>query len=343
MRSRREGSAARTWGVSAVIAGVVFVGIYLSLTNGMFDLSVADIVRTLLRLDKVREHDLVVLQFRLPRIVLAVLVGFALGMAGAVIQGVTRNGLADPGILGINAGAGMAVVLFMLVVQGTIKLTGWTGVMMRPLFGLIGGLLATLLIYFFARERGRLDPQRLILVGIAIATGFGAITMYMSLKMNASDFEMAVVWLSGSIYGANWKFVVTMLPWLIVIPPLLWHRARTLDVLQLGEGTASGLGLAVEREKKILLACSIGLVSASVAVSGSIGFVGLIAPHMARRLIGLRHRHILPVSGLIGSAMVVLGDWIGKTVFAPAELAAGIVISIIGVPYFVYLLLRARR
>lgn len=343
MRNLTFGSAARAWSVSAAIIAVTLVGIYLSLTNGMFDLSVTDILRTLLRLDKVREHDLVIFQLRLPRIVLALLVGGALGMAGAVIQGVTRNGLADPGILGINAGAGMAVVLFMFLIQGTIKLTGWAGVMMRPMFGLVGGLLATILIYIFANTRGKLDSQRLILVGIAIATGFSAITLFISLKMNSNDFEMAAVWLSGSIYSANWKFVVTMLPWLIAIPPLLWYRAGTLDLLQLGEETASGLGLQVEREKKILLLCSIGLVSASVAVSGSIGFVGLIAPHMARRLVGNRHRYVLPVSGLIGSAMVVIGDFIGKTVFAPAELAVGIVISIIGVPYFVYLLLRARR
>lgn len=343
MDKRVAVTAVKVWGVAAATIVVILTGVYLSLTNGMFDISALEVFKTLFRLGSVHEQDLVVFQFRLPRIVLAILVGAALGMAGAAIQGVTRNGLADPGILGINAGAGMSVVLFMFLVQGSIKLTGWAGVMIRPMFGLVGGLLATLLIYFFARERGRIDPQRLILVGIAIASGFGAITLYVSLKMNPNDFEMAVVWLAGSIYSANWKFVITMLPWLIIIPPILWMRSRSLDLLQLGEETATGVGVATEREKKIVLACSICLVSASVAVSGSVGFVGLIAPHMARRLIGLEHRYIMPISALIGAAMVVLGDFIGKTIFAPAELAVGIVISIIGVPYFVYLLLRARR
>lgn len=343
MDKRAASSIARAWIVAAVTIAVMLIGVYLSLTSGMFDISVLDVFRTLFNPGQVHEHDLVVFRFRLPRIVLAVLVGAALGIAGVVIQGVTRNGLADPGILGINAGAGMSVVLFMLLVQGSIKLTGWAGVMLRPMFGLIGGLLATILIYLFARERGKLDPQRLILVGIAIASGFGAITLYLSLKMNPNDYEMATVWLAGSIYSANWKFVVAMLPWLIMIPPILWLKARSLDVLQLGEEMAGGVGVATEREKKILLACTIGLVSASVAVSGSVGFVGLIAPHMARRLVGHSHRYILPISGLIGAAMVVLADYIGKTIFAPAELAVGIVISIIGVPYFVYLLLRAKR
>ncbi|GKU78148.1 iron ABC transporter permease [Paenibacillus sp. L3-i20] len=338
-----EHSNTRLWSVIAGSLLVTFIGAYLSLTNGMFDISVPEIVRTLLRIDSNKEHVLVVYQFRLPRIVLAALVGSALGMAGAVIQGVTRNGLADPGILGINAGAGMVVVLFMFLFQGQLKLSGWAAVMMMPMFGLAGGLLATVLIYLFAKDQGKLDPQRLLLVGIAVASGFGAVTLYVSLKMNPNDFEMATVWLAGSIYNANWKFVATMLPWLLILPPILWWKAKSLDLFQLGEHSATGLGVSVERVKKQMLLCSIGLVSASVAVSGSIGFVGLIAPHIARRLVGLRHRSILPVSGLIGAAMVVFGDFIGKTIFAPAELAVGIVISIIGVPYFVWLLIRSKK
>ncbi|MBW7475469.1 iron ABC transporter permease [Paenibacillus oenotherae] len=337
-----KSSGARFWIVVLSTLAVIAAAVYLSLTNGTFDMSVLEVVKTLLRLNPVPEHDLVVFEFRLPRIVLGGLIGIALGVAGSVIQGITRNGLADPGILGINAGAGMAVVLFMLLFQGQLNTTGWLAVMTMPMFGLVGGLAATATIYLFARSQGRLDPQRLILVGIAVASGFGAITMYVSLKMNPSDFEMAVVWLAGSIYSANWKFVVTMLPWLIVLVPVIWLRSHILDLFQLDDASVSSLGVAVEREKNILLLGSIGLVSASVAVSGSIGFVGLIAPHIARRLVGIQHKRLIPVSGLTGAAMVVTADFIGKTVFAPAQLAVGIVISIIGVPYFVYLLIRSK-
>ncbi|MFP3391593.1 FecCD family ABC transporter permease [Brevibacillus sp. SIMBA_040] len=337
-----KSSLKRLWTVLGIGLAIIFILVYLSVTNGTFDMTVLEVVKTLLRIDPVPDHDLVVFDFRLPRIVLGALVGFGLGIAGAVIQGVTRNGLADPAILGINAGAGLSVVLFMLLFQGKMNTTGWFAVMTMPMFGLVGGLLATALIYLFAKQHGRLDPQRLILVGIAISSGFGALTIYVSLKMNPQDFEMAVVWLAGSIYSANWKFVVTMLPWIIVLAPILCWRAPILDLFQLEEDSTKSLGVEVEREKKALLVGSIGLVAASVAVSGSIGFVGLIAPHMARRLVGLKHRHILPVSGVIGTAMVVAGDLIGKTIFAPAQLAAGIVISIIGVPYFIYLLMRSR-
>lgn len=332
--------------VPMVLAGgiaIVLAAIYFSLTNGTFNISIWEVFRTLFRIESDPDFDLVVFEFRLPRIVLGALVGFALGIAGAVIQGVTRNGLADPGILGINAGAGMAVVLFMFLFQGQLTITGWAGVMMMPLFGITGGLLATAAILMLAREGGKLDPQRLILVGIALASGFGAVTMYFSLKMNPKDYEMAVAWLAGSLHSANWKFVVTMLPWLVVLPPVIWLRSQVLDLFQLSEETVKSVGIATEREKKLLLLCSIGLVSASVAVSGSIGFVGLIAPHIAKQLVGLAHRHIIPISGIAGMAIVLVGDFIGRTIFAPAELAAGIVVSVIGVPYFVYLLSRMRK
>jgi iron complex transport system permease protein len=339
----RKGSSKRFVTVLAGTFAVIAAAVYFSITNGTFEMPVLDVFKTLLRLDPKHEYDLVVFEFRLPRIVLGGLVGFALGVAGNVIQGVTRNGLADPGILGINAGAGMAVVLFMLLLQGEMDTTGWFAVFAMPLFGVVGGLAATVVIYIFARNQGGLDPQRLILAGIAISSGFGAVTMYVSLKMNSQDFEMAAVWLAGSIYSANWKFVLMMLPWIVVLVPFLWMRAHLLDLFQLQELTVRGLGVSVEKERNRLLLGSIGLVSASVAVSGSIGFVGLIGPHIARRLVGLQHRQNLPVSGLVGAAMVIIGDFIGRTIFAPAELAVGIVISIIGVPYFVYLLIKARK
>ncbi|MFD1953594.1 FecCD family ABC transporter permease [Paenibacillus thailandensis] len=321
---------------------IILAAVYVSLTNGTFDMSVAEVVKTLLRIEPDPDHDLVVFEFRLPRIVLGAAVGYALGIAGAVIQGVTRNGLADPGILGINAGAGTAVVLFMFLFQGSLHTTGWAAVMTMPMFGLAGGLAALAAIYRFARKDGRLDPQRFVLVGIAVTSGFGAVTLFVSLKMSPQDYESAAVWLAGSIYGADWKLVAATLPWMLVLPPVIWRSAKALDVFQLGEDSATGRGAQVEKEKKLLLLCSAGLVAASVAVSGSVAFVGLIAPHMARRLVGLSHRSIIPASGLIGIAMVVIGDWIGRTAFAPAQLAVGIVISIIGVPYFVYLLMRSR-
>ncbi|MFD1139098.1 FecCD family ABC transporter permease [Paenibacillus urinalis] len=332
----------KRWTVVTVSLFIILAASYISVTNGTFDMTVAEVIKTLLRIDPTPEHDLVIFDFRLPRIVIAVLLGLGLGVAGAVIQGIVRNPLADPGMLGINAGAGSAVVLFMFLFQGTITGASFGSIMLMPLFGLVGGLIAAAFILLFTMDKGRLDSQRLILVGIAVSSGFSALTLYVSLKMNPSDFEMATVWLSGSIYNANWQFILAMLPWLIILIPLIWSKSLVLDVMQLEELSALGAGVRVHRERLWLLLFSVGIVSACVAVSGSVGFVGLIAPHIARRLVGIKHRHVIPVSGLIGMAMVVVGDLIGKSIFAPAELPVGIVISIIGVPYFVYLLFKTR-
>jgi len=319
---------------------------YLHLTNGVFDMSIVDVLKTLLRVDSNVNYDLVIFEFRLPRIVIAGLVGVGLSIAGVVLQGITRNGLADPGILGINAGAGAAVVIFMFFFQVRLvdaDIHSWLSVLMMPVFGFAGGAVAAALIFIFAMKNRYLDMQRLILTGIAINSGFGALSMYLSLKMNEKDYESAAVWMAGSIYNANWIFIVSMLPWVIILGIYLYKKAYLLDYFQLEEGSITSLGIEVEKEKIKLLLASVGLVSACVSVSGSIGFIGLMAPHIAKQLVGIRHQYVLPVSALIGATLLIIADFIGKTVFAPAELAVGIVVSIIGIPYFLYLLVKAKE
>ncbi|WP_019637890.1 FecCD family ABC transporter permease [Paenibacillus fonticola] len=330
-------------------AGVFMIGLalvlataYISLTNGTFDIGIRDVVRTLLRIHPQPDHDLVIFEFRLPRIVIALLVGAGLGMAGAVIQSITRNGLADPGILGINSGAGAAMVIFLFFYQGHIRGGGWLSILAMPLFGLAGGLMAAILIYIFSWKNGRLEPQRLLLTGIAIASGLSAVSLYLTLKMNPGDFEMAAVWNMGSIYNANWKYIISMFPWLLLLSPLIVWRSYILDLFQLDEDSVISVGIASEKEKALLLLASIGIVSACVSVSGGIGFVGLMAPHIARRLVGQAHRHMLPVCGVVGALLVMMADYIGRMAFAPAELPVGVVIALLGVPYFIFLLYRAK-
>ncbi|MNW26277.1 Iron-uptake system permease protein FeuC [compost metagenome] len=334
-------------GYAAAVLGtvtVILLFIILGLTTGDMQLTIKEVLSALVGVPAQPEHDLVLFQFRLPRIVLGALIGIVLGMSGAAVQSLTRNPLADPGILGIHAGAGMFVVLFMFVFQELLPATGTAAMMLMPIFGIVGGLLAAMMIFVLARKGSRMEPQRLVLVGIAVTTGFSAVTLYISLKMNPHDFERAASWLSGNLNSANWLFIGSMLPWLLLLIPYLLCKTHLLDLLRLGDTSLLGLGVFLQRERKILLFASVGLVAAGVAVAGSVGFVGLIAPHMAMRLTGLSHRRSLPMSGLLGAALVLVSDFIGRTVFSPAQLPVGVVLSIVGVPYFVWLLWsQARR
>ncbi|SER26911.1 bacillibactin ABC transporter integral membrane protein [Gracilibacillus ureilyticus] len=317
---------------------LLFTGMYVSLTHGEFTMTISDVIRTLIGIDQNREHQLVIFEFRLPRVIIALFVGLGLGIAGAVIQALTRNELADPGILGINAGAGVAVVIYMYAVSRMDVSNELLSTFSMPFFGLIGGTITALFIYGFSWTHGRLDSNRLLLVGIAAGSGLGAISLYISLKMNPQDFEAATMWMTGTIWNANWNKIISILPWFCFLLPIMFLRASHLDLFYLGEDTAKNVGVSTEREKSIWLLGSVGLISACVSVSGSIGFIGLLSPHIARSLVGLHHRKVLAVSGLIGMVLVTFGDFIAKTVFSPVELPVGVVIAIIGIPYFIYLL-----
>ncbi|NFG61128.1 MULTISPECIES: iron ABC transporter permease [unclassified Clostridium] len=323
---------------------LIVVAFYLHLTNGMFDISIGEVFQTLFNLNDNEKFRLVVFEFRLPRIIIAILVGVGLSIAGLFLQGITKNELADPGILGINSGAGAAVIIYMFFVHFNSSVSdgsNFLSIFAMPIFGFIGGIAAAMLILLFSKNNNKMDMQRLILTGIAINSGFSAISMLFSMKMNASDFEFAAVWQTGSIYNANWTFIYMMLPWIIFLGLYLYRKVHLLDYFQLEEGSIISLGINLEKEKRKLLFACVGLISSCVCVAGNIGFIGLMAPHIARQLVGIKHRKLMPVTALIGAFLLVISDFIAKTVFAPSELAVGIVVSIIGIPYFVYLLFKS--
>ena len=318
---------------------------YLHLTSGNFSMSTADVFKTLFGLQQNDNFELVIFDLRLPRIMTAAIVGMGLALAGVVLQGITKNGLADPGILGINAGASCTVVIFMYFFQVqliNVEINSVVKILIVPLFGFVGGVIAAALILLFSYGNRRMDTQKLILTGIAINTGFSALTLFWSLKMNEDDYQAAAIWMNGSIYNSNWYFVIATLPWVIILSLFVYQKTHLLDYFQLEEDSIVSLGISLEREKIFLLLASVGLVSACVSVSGSIGFIGLMAPHIARQLVGISHRAVMPVSMLIGAVLLVFSDYIAKNVFAPAELSVGIVVSIIGIPYFLYLLVKTK-
>ncbi|WP_098060115.1 FecCD family ABC transporter permease [Sporosarcina koreensis] len=325
----------------AGVAALLLLAFYWVITNGSFDLSVGEVFRTLAGQGDDPVNQTIIFEYRLPRIVMALVVGFGLAIAGAAVQGLTKNGLADPGIIGITAGAGAGIMVYIFFFQSSVDAESWTSLFIRPLFGWAGGLLSSFLILTLAWRNGRLDIQRFILMGIAISAGFGSISMFLSLKMDPDDFQKAAFWLNGSLYQANWPYILSVVPWLLLLVPVIIWKGYTLDILQLGNQASLGLGVHVNRENLLLLLASVGIVSACVSISGNVAFVGLIAPHIARQLTRSTYRAILPLSGLIGMLLVLIADHLGHTI-ASREIPLEVVIAIIGVPYFIVLLIRGK-
>ncbi len=326
--------------VALMITVFTLVVLVVSINYGQYKMSIGDVIQTLLGLNRdnpnYRNFALVVHTFRLPRIILAFLVGMALATSGTIMQGITRNPLADPYLLGVSSGAGLAAVSLIVWLKNVpMYLLPWAA------FG--GALLTAVAIYVLAWKRGTSSPIRLILIGIAIEAVIAAITTTMLLFGQIQDVQQAYVWLAGSVYGRNWEHVYALGAWLLVCFPAAILLARHLNTLNLGDDTAKSLGLRVEWQRALLLVVSVALAAAAVAVSGTIGFIGLVAPHVTRRLVGPSHEGLIPIAALFGGALLVLADLIGRWVIAPGELPIGIVTAMIGAPYFVYLLYRNRN
>ncbi len=328
----------RTLMTLIVLIVLAFAVLLISMNTGFTKMSPFEVLRTLFGGGTAREQ-LILFQFRLPRIVIALLVGIGLAVAGAILQGVSRNALADPGILGINSGAGLAVVLFVVV----NPLRESASPMLLPVLALIGAFAAAAGIYWMAYKKNKgISSSRLVLSGIAMATGINALMIVLTLQLDPNEFNFIATWQAGSIWGSNWQFVLALLPWLIVLLPAVLWKARQMNVFSLGDDTATGLGSYLGRQRLWLLVIAVALSAACVAVSGGIGFLGLLGPHIARRLVGPRYEHVIPVSALIGAVLLLVADMIGRTLMDNSEIPAGVMVAVIGGPYFLYLLSRSR-
>jgi iron complex transport system permease protein len=333
MEHRRKMRAVK---VMVLLGAFLVTAFLLSMNTGYIKLSPWDVMKTLFGAGT-EKQELVLIDFRLPRIVLSVLVGAGLAVSGTILQGVSRNALADPGLLGINAGAGLAVVWFVSLYQ----VSEGVPVFLLPLVAFTGASLTAAAIYSLAFQRGQgISPTRLILVGIAVSAGISAAIIVLTMKLNPQNFQFVSTWLAGSIWGTNWHFVIALLPWIMVLLPFVMGKARVLDILHLGEQLAIGLGTSTERERIRLLAAAVGLAGSCVAVGGGIGFVGLIGPHLVRRLVGPNHQYVIPVTALAGGLLLIAADTLARWILQPSEIPVGIVVAIIGAPYFIYLLMK---
>ncbi|WP_449544442.1 FecCD family ABC transporter permease [Lelliottia amnigena] len=276
------------------------------------------------------------LTIRLPRVLLAVVIGGSLALAGCVMQGLFRNPLADPGLLGISSGAACAVALWVVLPFSLPALL----MLYAPMLAAFGGaLVATLVIFLLSQQRDS-SLSRLLLVGIAINALCGAIVGVMSWISNDAQLRLLSLWGMGSLGSAQWSTLLAAASLMIPTVMIIWRLSGALNLLQLGDEEAHYLGVDVHAVQRILLLCSALLVASAVAVSGVIGFIGLVVPHLIRMWLGADHRAVIPGSVLAGAALLLVADTLARTVVAPAEMPVGLLTSLLGAPWFLWLIFR---
>lgn len=331
---------------ATMIALVVFVATVsiLSLGVGAAGVSLPDVVRKLATGGALDLRERVVLfDIRLPRLLTGILVGASLAVSGAVMQGLFRNPLADPGIVGVGAGAGLGAVL--AIVLGAMlppAVLAVAGMHLVPLAAFLGGWASTLVLYRVSTRRGRTSVATMLLAGIALGALAGALTGILVYIADDQQLRDLTFWGLGSLAGASWAKLAAAAPIMVlalIAAPVL---ARALNGLALGEGAAAHMGIAVQRMKNLAILTVAAATGAAVAVSGGIGFIGIVVPHLLRLVMGPDHRYLLPAAALLGAGLLLLADMIARLVIAPAELPIGIVTAVLGGPVFLWILLRRR-
>ncbi|UJF34089.1 FecCD family ABC transporter permease [Paenibacillus hexagrammi] len=326
-RKRRKGLIV----LVAMLVATVLIAL-VSISLGSLRIPIGQIVSVLFG-DTSGSNALIILQFRLPRVVAAVLVGAALAIAGSLMQGVIRNSLASPDLIGVTGGASVAVVAFMTLTANQYSIH-WV-----PVIAVAGAFATAALNYVLAWKHG-LSTFRLVLIGIGISTAMGALTTFLLISGPSYLASQVLGWMTGTIYGTNWKHIAALVPYLAVFVPLACLFAYKLNIQALGDVLATGLGSRMQRDRFLLLLFSVALAGVAVGIAGTITFIGLLAPHMARRLVGSDYRILMPVSGFIGGLILLLADLAGRMLFQPLDVPAGVFTAGIGAPFFLYLLFR---
>lgn len=282
------------------------------------------------------DYQFVLHRLRLPRVLMAILVGAALGVSGLILQGIIRNPLAAPDIIGITSGASVGAIIFITYFMGTVSIR------LLPLAAIIGAGIVSVIIYLLSWKKG-VTPIRMVLIGIGISALMKAIvTMFLVVGKVAATTK-SYLWLTGSLYGTNMQSVYLLSPWVFILIPLTFVLARIVNVKELGDDIAIGLGVRVQIYRLLLLLISVMLAGSAVAFAGGIAFVGLVAPHISRMLVGRSFAGLIPISAIVGGIIVITSDIVARTAFLPKDLPTGVFTAAIGAPFFIYLLFRNRN
>lgn len=319
-----------------VLSVLLFAVFVAGCTVGQYKMSVAEVFATFFGKGS-RFGKLALFEFRLPRLCLAVLVGLGMGMSGVVMQDLLHNDLASPGTLGVSDGAGLFVTLYVAVFKSKSD-----NPVLLPVLALLGGLLSASIIFLLGmRRRQKINPTRLIMTGVAMSSAYGAAGTFIMMLIDSNQLEFLQRWQSGELWGTQWKYIITFAVWLAVVGGITYYQAHRLNVINIGYDVARGLGVNVGKSFFGLSICAVALASASVAFGGNFFFLGLIGPHIARKLVGTDARALLPASGIIAGIIVLAADMLVHGISLFANIPTGIVVSVLSVPYFLYLLVRS--
>ncbi|WP_339295138.1 iron ABC transporter permease [Paenibacillus sp. FSL W7-1279] len=312
----------------------VLVGLGLGYSSVSYD----RIIPTLLGQGSFKEK-FIIFDVRLPRMLITLLAGMALALSGAILQSITRTDLADPGIIGINSGAGVGVAVFFLF----FPIEAGSFIYMLPLAAFIGAVLTAVGIYLFSFRTGEgLQPVKLVLTGVGFSMALSGVMIVLTSSAERTKVDFIAKWLAGGIWGTDWPFIAAVLPWLIILIPFTLYKAQRMNLLGLSDPVGIGVGVSIEKERIVLLLAAVALAASAVSVTGGITFIGLMGPHIAKALVGPRNQMYIPIAVLIGGWLLLLADTIGRNIVDPDGIAAGIMVAIIGAPYFVYLLLKKK-
>ncbi|WP_347490381.1 FecCD family ABC transporter permease [Desulfoscipio sp. XC116] len=315
-----------------LIAAVFLVFVtFFSIVTGTIQFSAHEIISLLKGELQGSLANQVIFNVRMPRVFTGVFVGMNLAVAGVLLQGILRNPMASPNIIGVNAGAGLAAVIIMTILPGKIG--------MIPPASFFGALLAVLLIYMLSTTSGSSGTIYIILAGIAVSSLLSAVTSAL-MMINSDILEVTYSWLLGSLSGRSWTAVSTIWPYSLIALTAALFISPKVNLFGLGDEVASSVGLPIRLYRIIIMLTSAVLAGSAVSVAGTIGFVGLIAPHSARLLIGNDHRYLVPLSAILGAILLILSDTVARTIFQPVELSVGIITSVLGAPFFLLLLYR---
>ncbi|MBE7320038.1 iron ABC transporter permease [Staphylococcus epidermidis] len=328
----------RKQAITMVVFGLLLLSACAwSITSGEYKIPLSHFFKILIGQGQY-DDQFVLTEFRLPRMFITILAGAALSLSGAIIQSITKNPIAEPGILGINAGGGFAIALFISI--GEINPDNFVYVL--PIVSVIGGLATAAIIFIFSmNKKDGITPTSMVLIGVGMQTALygGSITLMSKFDKKQSDF--IATWFAGNIWGDDWSFVITAFPWILIITAFILYKSNILNLINTHDYVAKGLGVRIEKERIILFFLATILSSIVVSVAGAIAFIGLIGPHIAKAIVGARHQLFLPISILFGSFLLVFADTLGKVILEPNGVPAGIVVSIIGAPYFIYLMYKS--